>query len=105
MKVKEMNAPNITITFNKTPLTVTYNYERDEWAVHDDNKLIREVYTELLSQAINSSSTMFRPYSPHPRLDVLEEISKEWDFKITGMKELRLWLSKSIVGEDEGIVY
>ena len=50
-----MNAPNITITFNKTPLTVTYNYGRDEWAVHDDNKLIREVYTELLSQAINSS--------------------------------------------------
>lgn len=105
MKVKEMNAPNITITFNKTPLTVTYNYARDEWTVHDDNKLIREVYTELLSQAINSTSIMFRPYSPHPRLDVLEEISKEWDFKITGMEELRLWLSKPKDNQDENIVY
>lgn len=99
-----MDTPNIIITINNAPVKITYNYGRNQWTVHHEDKLIQEMYTEIMNQSIDSNATLFRMYSSHPRLDVLEELSKEWGFKISGMKKLRSWLATHQVEEDS-IVY
>ena len=90
---KIMNTPDITITLKRSSIKITYNYGRDQWTVHHEDELIQDVYTEIMNQAVDATSTLFRTYSPYPRLDVLEEASKEWGFKISGMNKLRSWLA------------
>jgi len=88
----QRKAPWLVLTFPSVPITIRYHYVNDKWIVEHDDETVRRAYLDAFQTALESSATMFRQYSAHPRLDVLQELSETWGFRITGLSELRSWL-------------
>jgi len=87
------SAPDLRIYFPRIPLRITYAYTKNVWTVHHEEQVVQDVYRGLFRDAVESGETLFRQYTAHPRLDILHELAKNWEYEIENETELRSWLA------------